>query len=173
MIFVSVGSTKFPFTRLFASVDKIINYRKLSPTLLVQQGNCDYIWQYSNVKKVNYLSPKQLISQIKVADKIIIHAGPATIFLIAKHAKYMPLIVPRLAKLKEHVNDHQLYFAEYLRKKLPTNLKKYFVINEKLDISVSSYLKEKNRRNNLSKFLFIDKNLNKLVKKLDEHISKL
>lgn len=173
LIFVSVGSTKFPFIRLSANIDKAINGQKNPSSRLIQQGNPNYIWQYPNVKTVDYLSPRQLISQIRKADKIIIHGGPATIFLAVKYAKFLPLVIPRLAKYKEHVNDHQLFFTQYLRKKLPNNLKKYFIIDEKTDPAIGSYLKEKNKVNNLNKFLFLDKDKNKIAIKLERYINKL
>lgn len=84
----------------------------------------------------------------------------------------MPLILPRLAKYEEHVDDHQLFFTKYLRSKLPDNLKKYFVINEKIDGIIDNYLKEKNRINNLSKYLFLNKNKGKLVRNLKNYIEK-
>ena len=45
------------------------------------------------------------------ADIIITHGGPATFMgAIAKGTK--PIVVPRQEKFGEHVNDHQLEFAE-------------------------------------------------------------
>jgi UDP-N-acetylglucosamine transferase subunit ALG13 len=171
LIFISIGSTKFSFTRLFTSVDKILNGEKLSSSLLIQQGSDNYVWKYPNVKKIKYLLPKQLINQIKRADKLIIHGGPATIYLVVKYARFMPLIIPRLAKYKEHVDNHQLFFIKYLWKKLPDNLKKYFVFEEKIDDIIGNYLKEKNINNSLNDFLFLDKNKDEFVNNLDKYIN--
>ena len=45
------------------------------------------------------------------ADIIITHGGPATFMgAIAKGKK--PIVVPRQEKFGEHVNDHQIEFAE-------------------------------------------------------------
>lgn len=153
LILVSAGSTKFPFLRLFSCL-KGLNKHKYKITK-------------------NFIPTDQLVDSIKKADKIIIHGGPATIFLVVKYSKFMPLIIPRLAKYKEHVDDHQLFFTKYLRSNLPDNLKKYFVINEKIDGIIDNYLKEKNRINNFSKYLFLNKNGSKLIKNLEEYIDKL
>ena len=153
LILISVGSTNFPFLRLF-SILKQLNKNK-----------------YKIFR--NFMPPNQFINSIKKADKIIIHGGPATIFLAVKNARFMPLIIPRLAKYKEHVDNHQLFFTKYLRNKLSDNLKKYFLIDEKIDNVIDNYLKEKNEINNLNKFLFLNKDENKLVKNLEDYINKL
>ena len=49
------------------------------------------------------------------ADIIITHGGPATFMgAIAKGKK--PIVVPRLEKFGEHVNDHQIEFAIAVQK---------------------------------------------------------
>ncbi len=152
LVLISIGSTKFPFFRIESSVNKL-------------DGN-----KYKIIK--DFLSPNQFLTLIKKADKIIIHGGPATILLAVKHFKFMPLVIPRLAKYKEHVNNHQLFFVKYLRNKLPNNLKKYFVINEKIDGIINKYLTEENKTNKLNKFLFIANDKSKLLKNLDLYINK-
>lgn len=152
LIFVSIGSTKFPFLRITSSL------RRLNKN------------QYKIFN--GFIPPDQFVYSIKTVDKIIIHGGPATIFLAVKYARFLPLIIPRLAKYKEHVDNHQLFFVRYLRKKLSDNIKKYFVVDEKIDDIVDNYLKEKNKINNLDKFLFLNKNKSELIKKLDLYINK-
>jgi hypothetical protein len=153
LILVSIGSTKFPFSRLSSVLKEIDKNR------------------YQIIDK--FLPPDQFIASIKKADKIIVHGGPGTIFLAFKYAKFMPLIIPRLAKYREHVDDHQLFFTKYLRSKLPDSLKKYFVTNEKIKDVIGRYLKIKNVPNNLSKYLFINKKENKLIKNLDKYLSSI
>lgn len=152
MILISIGSTKFPFLRLLFYL-KGLNKN-----------------QYKILD--DFMSPNQFVNSIKKADKIIIHGGPATVFLVVKYSKFMPLIIPRLAKYKEHIDNHQFFFTKYLRKKLPNNLKKYFAIDEKIDDIIYNYLKEKNKINNLNKFLFLNKDKGKLAKNLDKYIEK-
>ncbi len=151
LILISVGTTKFPFLRLLFYL-KGLNKN-----------------QYKILD--DFMPPNQFVDSIKKADKIIIHGGPVTIFLAVKYARFLPLVIPRLAKYKEHIDNHQFFFTKYLRKKLPDNLKKYFVTEEKIDGAIDNYLKEKNRINNLSKYLFLNKNKVALVKNLEEFIN--
>ncbi len=130
-ILITFGLTNFKFNRLIDSLKKLNIF-----------------------EKENKLPPVVFISFIKKSKKIISHAGPGTIYLITKNAKYMPLIIPRMAKFKEHVDDHQVFFAKFLKKKLPKKLKKYIVIKENIDKDLINYLKEKPKKNILKKYLF-------------------
>lgn len=130
-ILITFGLTNFEFNRLINSLKKLNIF-----------------------EKENKLSPEVFIYFIKNSKKIISHAGPGTIYLITKNAKYMPLIIPRMAKFKEHVDDHQVFFAKFLKKKLPKKLKKYIVIKENIDKDLINYLKEKPKKNILKKYLF-------------------
>jgi UDP-N-acetylglucosamine transferase subunit ALG13 len=49
---------------------------------------------------------------IQQADVVISHGGPATIAAVRAHNK-IPIVVPRLKRFGEHVDDHQL---EYVRR---------------------------------------------------------
>ena len=150
LILISTGSTKFVFSRLSSVLNKIDKNT------------------YEIINK--FLSPNQFITSIKKADKIIVHGGPGTIFLVAKHAKFMPLIIPRLTKYREHVDDHQLFFIKYLKSKLPDNLKQYLVTEEKIVHIIEHYLKLKSVPNNLNKYIFLNKNGNKLEMNLEKYI---
>ncbi|MCR4313015.1 MAG: hypothetical protein NUV58_02105 [Candidatus Roizmanbacteria bacterium] len=152
LILISVGSTKFPFFRLFSALEKVDKNK------------------YKIIRK--FLPTGQFIERIKKAKKIIVHAGPATIFLIVKNAKCMPLIIPRQAKFNEHVDDHQMFFCKYLRDIVPEYLKKYFVTEENIKNTIYRYIKEKNEINNLNKYLFLNKNTDKLFKNLDAYTNK-
>jgi hypothetical protein len=153
LMLISIGTTEFPFPRL--------------TSILIKLNKSQY--QISD----KFTPPDRFVDLIKKADKIIVHAGPATLFLVVKHARFIPLIIPRLAEYKEHVDNHQLFFTKYLRDKLPDNLKRYFVIDEKIDVIIDNYLKEKSRVNNLDKFLFLSKNNDDLVKNLEKYTGSL
>ena len=50
------------------------------------------------------------------ADVVLTHGGGGTVFLALHHHKKV-IIVPRRKKYKEHINDHQVEFSNYLKKK--------------------------------------------------------
>jgi Glycosyltransferase family 28 C-terminal domain. len=162
------------------SKSKVLGRRNL--IILISKGTTqNYFYRIDNYfKSINdnqykiineFQTPSNLIKLIKTADKIIVHGGPATIFLLTKYAKFMPLIIPRLAKYKEHVDDHQLHFVKFLRKKVPKKLKKYFIIKEKIKNDIENYLNEEKIENQLKKFLFLNKRKNMLIKKLKDYIN--
>lgn len=53
---------------------------------------------------------------IKKARVVISHGGGGTVFLALRLHKKI-IVVPRLFKYREHINDHQLELCHYLKKK--------------------------------------------------------
>lgn len=170
LVFVTVGSTNFQFNRLFSALDPALKVIETTPHLSIQGGNSIYRSSYRCVKKNKFLDPIALTKIIKKADKIITHAGPATLFLITKHAKYMPLVIPRRKEFKEHVDDHQLFFTKFLKKKLPQKYQKYFLVDPVIDQPIKKYLAEKSQDNILKKYLFTGADLTKLTNNLKKFI---
>ncbi len=170
LIFITIGSTNFQFNRLFAALDKTLAHLKTRSLVIVQGGNSDYRWRYKNIKTFKYLSPSQLIKLIKKSDKIIAHAGPATLYLLTKYSKDMPFIVPRLKKFSEHIDDHQLVFAKFIKNRLPRTLRKYFFIDDRLEKLLSEYLTASPRENTLNRLIFINKSRQLMIKKISQAI---
>ena len=52
-----------------------------------------------------------MIKYVKTADIVITHGGPSSFIMPLQFGK-IPVVVPRQEKFKEHVNNHQLEFAE-------------------------------------------------------------
>lgn len=48
------------------------------------------------------------------ARAIVSHAGAGTLLMALQYTKTKPFVVPRLAKFHEHVDNHQLFFSEYM-----------------------------------------------------------
>ncbi len=117
MIFVTVGTTKFPFDRLLKAVDEAMEKIGGGEELIVQKGKSDYQFKYPNAKVFEEISYEQMIFYLKRARWVISHGGPATIFLALKYRENSLIIVPRRKKFGEHTDDHQFYFAKFLGKK--------------------------------------------------------
>lgn len=112
MIFVTVGS-QMPFDRLIMTVDKwaMQNKRK---DIFAQIGKKAV--KPMHIQCVETLSPSDFESCIKRADFIVAHAGMGSIITALMNNK--PIIVfPRLARLHETRNDHQVASAEYFSEK--------------------------------------------------------
>ena len=109
MIFVTVGTHEQPFNRLIKEVDRLKKEGIITDEVFIQTGFSTYEPQYCDWK--NIISYPEMEDYMNRADIIITHGGPATFMgAIAKGKK--PIVVPRQEKFGEHVNDHQIEFAE-------------------------------------------------------------
>ncbi|WP_270314697.1 glycosyltransferase [Streptococcus infantarius] len=109
MIFVTVGTHEQPFNRLIEEVDRLKKEGIITDEVFIQTGFSTYEPQYCDWK--NIISYPEMEDYMNRADIIITHGGPATFMgAIAKGKK--PIVVPRQEKFGEHVNDHQIEFAE-------------------------------------------------------------
>ena len=104
MIFLTVG-TLFPFDRLVMAVDKAVEEGLLEEDLIAQVGRGGV--RCRNIKCVEVLEKDEFDKQVNDASCLISHAGMGTITMALSHNKPL-LVMPRLKKYGEHVNDHQL-----------------------------------------------------------------
>ncbi len=107
MIFLTVG-TQFPFDRLVKSVDDIISQNGFEEEIFAQIGDSSY--QPRNFESVASIEKKAFDKYLKEASGIISHAGIGTITMALDNKKPL-LVMPRLKKYGEVVNDHQLAIA--------------------------------------------------------------
>lgn len=170
-IFVTVGSTGFQHDRLFSILDSSLKANQANTLLVAQTGNSRYKFKYQNTITYSYLSPPEIINFIRKGKRIISHAGPISIYLVVKFALNLPLVIPRLAKFNEHVDNHQLFFTKFLRKQLPKKLKKYFVTENDIEQSIGSYLKETPKLNTFNHYIFNKSDKNNVIRKLDKFIA--
>lgn len=172
IIFVTIGTTNFKFDRLFKTIDKVLTDLNFKSKLIVQVGESDYKWHYKNITVHKYISPILMNRYLLKADRIITHGGFGSLFLISKKAKIMPLVIPRLKKFGEHIDNHQRDFVNFIRKKFPSNLKRYFVIEELIEKQILDYLTKKPAVNYLKKN-FSERNKNLIFKKLSFYIENI
>ncbi len=107
--FVSVGNARQAFTRLLEEVARI--YPELPQPVVVQHGNTPF--EAHGCEAVEFLEPARYAAQIRDARVLILHGGAGSV-MHAIEAGHVPVIVPRLKRHGEHVNDHQLDFAKQL-----------------------------------------------------------
>lgn len=108
MIYVTVGTQKFQFDRLIRTVDKLVGNSDVKEEVFIQSGNCNY--KPVNCPYKSFLTKDEFEDYISNCSLLITHSGVATI--IAGLKKKKPVIVmPRLEKFGEHVDDHQVQIA--------------------------------------------------------------
>ena len=108
-IFITLGSQKFQFNRLLRIVDELIENGVINESVFAQVGNSDYLPQ--NYEFENFVSRDEYERKVKECDLLITHSGVATIMSGLKNNKPV-IVVPRLAKYGEHIDDHQIQIAE-------------------------------------------------------------
>lgn len=112
MIFVAVGTQKFPFNRLIETIDKLLEEGKIKEEVFAQTGNSTY--KPRNFQYQSFLGKDEFQKYIDGCTLLVTHSGVATIIESLKKDK--PIIVmPRLAKYGEHVDDHQVQIADSFR----------------------------------------------------------
>ena len=105
MIFATIG-TQAPFDRFVKILDELC--KNIDEEIVCQTIQTNY--QAQNIKTVDFLPPDEFDQYFKRARLIIAHAGMGTIISALRQKKPI-IIVPRLASLKEHRNDHQMATA--------------------------------------------------------------
>ncbi len=106
MIFATVGSTQIPFMRLIRALDRLPGEE-----LLVQHGPVPP--PPAAAEALDFMEFPQVIERMERADVVVCHAGAGSI-LCAFRAGHTPVVVPRLKRYRETVDDHQLELARAL-----------------------------------------------------------
>ena len=110
MIFVTIGTHPDQFDRLIRRIDAIAP--QIKEEIIIQRGFTKYTPK--NVKYFEFTD--EIDKYYKKARIVIAQSATSLIEFILKYGK--PVItVPREAKYGEHINDHQVEFAEYFAKK--------------------------------------------------------
>ncbi len=107
MIFLTVG-TQFSFDRLVKSVDQAFDGRLINEEIFAQIGETSY--KPLNFESVVSLEKNVFDKRLREASSVISHAGIGTITMALENKKPL-LVMPRLAKYGEVVNDHQAAIA--------------------------------------------------------------
>lgn len=109
MILVTVGSQKFQFNRLLKEIDRLIENKTINEEVFAQIGASDY--KPLNYKYIDFMTQEEFLKNLQNADLIITHGGTGVIINALKREKKV-IAIPRLAKFKEHVDDHQVQIID-------------------------------------------------------------
>ena len=105
-IFVAVG-TQLPFDRLIRTIDEWAG-KEGRAGIFAQIANSSFVPRH--IESSAFISPKEFRQRTEEADVVVAHAGMGTIITALELGKPV-LVMPRLASLREHRNDHQLASA--------------------------------------------------------------
>ena len=104
MILVTLGTQDKEFTRLLKAIDREIKNGVITDKVVVQAGCTKY--ESENMEMFDLIPANEFDEYIKKADLIITHGGAGSILTAVKNNKKI-IAAARLAKYKEHTNDHQ------------------------------------------------------------------
>ena len=106
MIFVTVGTHQDGFSRMLDAVAGL--------------GERDLVVQYGNGRPPAnariaepFMPFPRMLQFFDEAEHVVMHAGVGSILLAIRHG-HEPIVVPRLHRLGEHVDDHQVDLARRL-----------------------------------------------------------
>ena len=105
MIFVTLGSQKFQFDRLLQKLDELVERGVITEEITAQIGASTYLPKH--YEYVRFMDREQFAATMDRCDIVVTHGGTGVIITAVKKGKKV-IAVPRLAKYKEHVDDHQL-----------------------------------------------------------------
>ena len=169
MILVTLGTQDKSFTRLLEAIDEAIAKKYIKEEVIVQAGYTKY--ESKNMKVLNTIPKDEFIKLIDECRLLITHGGVGSIFDGLKRNKKI-IAIARLAKYKEHTNDHQLEVVgelsdkgyiiglndvsklfNALKKIEKFNPKKYESNNENMISLIENYIDNNEKR----RFLFKNK----------------
>ncbi len=105
MIFVTVGSRNYPFDRLFRKLDMLHEDNIIKDSMFAQVGTS--IYKPKHYKYRDFISQEEFVKKIDEADIVITHGASGSIMKALKAGKKV-IVVTRLEKYGEHINDHQI-----------------------------------------------------------------
>jgi UDP-N-acetylglucosamine transferase subunit ALG13 len=111
VIFVIMGMEVHPFDRLARAIDDLQASAGGAEDYFVQLGACTYQPRHARFQR--FLSFGQICQAIRQATVVITHAGAGSTLVCIQQGKH-PIMVPRRARWGEHVDEHQVPFAEKL-----------------------------------------------------------
>jgi len=110
MIFVTMSS--WEFERLAKEMDRIAGRTK--EKVVMQTGLTKY--KPKHAEYFRYTTGERIQELNKNARVVVTHAGAGCIITALKYGRPL-VVVPRLKKFKEHIDDHQMIIAEFLERK--------------------------------------------------------
>jgi UDP-N-acetylglucosamine transferase subunit ALG13 len=113
MILMTLGTVSFPFDRAVLWLKILIERGVISESVFLQYGtsNISVLKGLSSITLEPTVTSAELSKLVDASRLVISHAGQgSTKMLAAKGASFV--LIPRLKRYGEHVDDHQLLFTQ-------------------------------------------------------------
>lgn len=110
-VFVCVGSRSYPFDRLFKELDRVVASGAIESTVFAQIGSSAY--EPKNFAWERFMNSQTFNARMTEADIVVSHGASGSIMGALSAGKKV-VVVARLARYGEHINDHQVGINETL-----------------------------------------------------------
>lgn len=107
MIVVTLGTQKFQMNRLIEAMDKLA--ANIDEEVFIQRGYSTYEPKHCEYK--DFLDNEKYKDIIENCSVLVTHSGVGSIMTAINSGRPV-VVVPRLARYGEHVDDHQVEIAE-------------------------------------------------------------
>jgi UDP-N-acetylglucosamine transferase subunit ALG13 len=113
MILVTLGTIPYPFNRAIEWLDELLRSSVVTGPVFVQYGvsNVDILQRNNHLVLQSLVESTQFIKLVDEATLVISHAGQGSTRLLASRGANF-ILLPRLKKYGEHVDDHQYLFCQ-------------------------------------------------------------
>lgn len=111
LVFGSVGTDYHPFHRMIEWIDSWLDDGgRLVARAVIQSGTSK---PSRRAESISYLAFDDLQTYIRLATTLVSHGGPATVMDCCRLG-IKPIVIPRLSRFGEHVDNHQVAFARMM-----------------------------------------------------------
>ncbi|MBN2056731.1 multidrug MFS transporter [bacterium] len=110
MMFVTVGTHEASFERLLKTVDILRERRDIKDPVFIQTGHTAYTPVHCGYRM---FLPFSVMNSLFQRARVVVTHGGDCVMLVLKHGK-VPIVVPRLKRYGEHLDDHQLEFTRHM-----------------------------------------------------------
>jgi UDP-N-acetylglucosamine transferase subunit ALG13 len=112
MIIATLGTHPAPMDRLVYALDEMEQI--IDEDIFIQAASFNLLPKKAKILPI--MGFEEYKAHLEMADSIICHGAAATIHSILENMGKTPLVVPRRQRYGEHVDDHQVKFAEFMAK---------------------------------------------------------
>jgi UDP-N-acetylglucosamine transferase subunit ALG13 len=112
VVFVTVGNARQGFSRLVSAVDALCGSGAFgAEPVLVQRGHTGGE-PLAHCQSVDFLPSDEFERHLGDASLVVCHGGTTQLFAI--RLGKVPIVMPRLRRFGEHINDHQVQLVQAL-----------------------------------------------------------
>jgi beta-1,4-N-acetylglucosaminyltransferase len=106
VIFVTVGTNETPFDRLITALERL----PAGEELVIQNGASKV--RIPGAAHFDFLPYDAVVEHVRAARVVVTHGGVGSV-IVALAQRRRPVVVPRLRRFGEAVDDHQLTFGQH------------------------------------------------------------